>query len=156
MDLNATLLGQVITFAIFVWFTIKFVWPQLEAALQQRRKVIADGLAAAEKGQQDLQASGQVIKTELAKAREQANNIIELANKQATAIIEQARADASQESSNIIASGQKHLQQEIVHAKAQLQNQLATLVISSAAKLLARDIKAQDHQELLSKMMVIE
>ena len=154
MNLNATLLGQIITFAIFVWFTMKFIWPLLEEVLQQRRKVIADGLDAADKGQKDLENSKRVIRVSLNKAREQANGIVELANKQATLIVEQARSNASKESANIIAAGHKHIQLEVVRTKSQLQNQLATLVINGASKLLSREIKRKDHQELLAKIMV--
>lgn len=155
MDLNATLFGQIITFAIFVWFTMKFIWPQLEQALQQRKQIIADGLAAAEKGQQDLASTKQTVKEQLAKARERANSLVAQAQQQATLIIEQAKDQASIEKANIIASGNKQLQQDVLNAKATLQDQIAGLVIASSGKLLGREINASDHQQLLDKVLEV-
>lgn len=155
MDLNATLFGQIITFAIFVWFTMKFIWPQLEQALQQRKQIIVDGLAAAEKGQQDLASTKQIVKEQLAEARERANSIVEQAQQQAVLIVEQAKDQASIEKVNIIVSGNKQLQQDVLHAKDALQDQIAELIIANSGTLLGREINARDHQQLLDKVLEV-
>ena len=152
MDLGLTLLGQMITFAIFVWFTMKFVWPILAQALEERKKQIADGLAAAEKGHQTLELAKKQVKEELRKAKERYNEVIATANIQALHLIEEAKREAQQERDNILMHGRAIVQQELSQAQAELQTRVADIVVLGAEKILARSINAADHQILLDKL----
>ncbi len=152
MNINATLLGQMITFAIFVWFTMKVVWPILDQALIERRKKIADGLAAAEKGHKTLEKASSDAQAQVRTARAQSEDIIARANKQASQIIEEAKAEATQERNDIVSSGYKHVEQALQQAKLDLQNQVATLAMQGAEKILSRTINASDHKDLLDKL----
>ncbi len=152
MNINATLLGQMITFAIFVWFTMKVVWPILDQALVERRKKIADGLAAAEKGHKTLEAANSDAQTKVRTARAQSEDIIARANKQASQIIEEAKAEATQERNDIVSSGYKHVEQALQQAKLDLQDQVAILAVQGAEKILSRTINASDHKDLLDKL----
>lgn len=152
MKLGLTLLGQMITFAIFVWFTMRFVWPALEHALEERKKKIADGLAAAEKGQHMLDSAAEQVKAELKRVRKRGNELIAAAHKQAQQILDEARRDAQQERDNILASGRDRLQHEIAQAQTVLQTKLADIVVLGAEKILARSINAADHKTLLDKL----
>jgi F-type H+-transporting ATPase subunit b len=152
VNLGLTLLGQMITFAIFVWFTMRFVWPALEQALEERRKKIADGLAAAEKGQNILADAAEQTKVELKQAREKCNELIASASKQAQQILENAKRDAQQERDNILASGRDRLKHEVYQAKTALQTQLADIVVLGAEKILTKSINAADHKILLEKL----
>lgn len=152
MELGLTLLGQMLTFAVFVWFTMRFVWPALEQALEERKKKIADGLAAAEKGQHILQEAAEQAKLELKRAREHSNELIVAAQQQAQQIVEAAKRDAQQERDNILAGGQECLRHDILQAQAALQGKLADIVVLGAEKILARTINVADHQALLTKL----
>ncbi len=152
MNINATLLGQMITFAIFVWFTMKMVWPLLDQALIERRKKIADGLAAAEKGHQTLREAKTDAKGQVKQARAQSEDIVGNATKQASQIIEEAKAAAVQERNDIIASGHKHVEQALQQAKLELQQQVAKLAVQGAEKILARTINPSDHKDLLDNL----
>ena len=152
MDIGATLLGQMITFAIFVWFTMKFVWPLLERAMDERQKKISDGLAAAEKGHHTLEVAQERVKRELREAREKCGQMIEQANHQANQILEKAREEAHYERKQIVEAGQLHIEQALNQAKMELRDQLSDLVIIGAQKIIARTINPEDHQEILQKL----
>jgi F-type H+-transporting ATPase subunit b len=152
MNINATLLGQMITFAIFVWFTMKMVWPMLDQALVERKKKIADGLAAAEQGHKTLEEAKNNVHMQLRQARKQSADIINNANQQALQIIEEAKAEATQERNDIVYSGHKHVDQALQQAKVDLQKQVAGLVIHGVEKILSRTINASDHKELLDNL----
>ena len=152
MNIGLTLLGQMITFAIFVWFTMRFVWPTLEHVLDERRKKIVDGLAAGEKGHQLLKSAAEAAKGELHKARERSNAIIAVANKQALQIIEEARIEAQHERENILDSGRDIIRHEAANAQTVLQTKVADFVVQGVEKILTRSINAADHKELLEKL----
>ncbi len=152
MNINATLLGQMITFAIFVWFTMKMVWPMLDQAMVERRKKIVDGLSASEKGYQTLKDAKESAKEYTRKARVQSESILANANKQALQIIESAKSSAVQERNNIIASGHKNIDQVLQQTKIDLQDQMSVLAISCAEKILSRTININDHKDLLDNL----
>ena len=152
MSIGLTLIGQMLTFAIFVWFTMKFIWPSLEQALEERKRKIADGLAAAEKGREYLESAVENSKQEIQKAKERCNEIIAEAHKQALQIIEEAKQDARQEKENILSSGREMVNHELSQAKEKLQTKVADIIVLGAEKIISKTINADDHQILLDKL----
>lgn len=153
MDINATLLGQMITFAIFIWFTLKFVWPMIQSSMDERKQKILDGLDAAKKGHEKLKNAEDKSKIFLKEAKEQCDNIILNANKQANKILEDARIGALNERDEIISSGHKQIEQEINKVKMELQKKLAELIIEGAEKVLIKSISSKDHASILDKFV---
>lgn len=151
MDINATLIGQMITFALFVWFTMKFVWPVLESVLKERQQKIAEGLAAAERGHQELEVAQKYAIQHIHEARAKAVEAVEQAKKQAALILDEAKTKASQEYAQMIALGRAEITQERQRVKEQLQNEVADLALISAEKLLGRILTAADQKALLDK-----
>ena len=152
MDLNATLFGQMITFGIFVWFTMKFVWPPLETMLEERKAKIADGLAAAEKGHRTLEKTEADVKVKLKETKVECERLINLARKQAEQILEDAKLEAQKEKEDIVASGKAQVEQTLNYAKTELQDKIATLVVSGAEKIIEKSIKEDDHNAILDKI----
>lgn len=152
MNLNATMLGQMITFAIFVWFTMKFVWPVLEKTLEERKAKIADGLAASEKGHRILEKAENDVKHQLLDAKKECERIILQARKQAEQILEDARNQAHKEKEDILNSGHQQITQTLNFARSELQNKIASLVVSGAEKIIAKDIQPKDHEAILAKV----
>ena len=150
MNINATIFGQAITFAILIWFTMKFVWPPITAALEERARKIADGLAAAERGKQDLALAEQRSNEALNEAKAKAAEIIALSEKRRNEIIEEAREEAKVEANRVKAHARAEVDQEILRAKETLRDQVADLVVSGAEKILRREINAQVHSDLLT------
>jgi F-type H+-transporting ATPase subunit b len=152
MNLNATLLVQAITFAFFIWFCVKFIWPPLTNAIDTRNKKIADGLAEAEKGKLAL-AEGQKQKDALMReAREQATEMKALNDKQAQAQIDAAKAQAKVEADRIIAAAHAQIEQEKQKAKEQLREQVAALAVAGAEKILKREVDAKTHADMLNQL----
>lgn len=147
-----SIVGQMIVFVIFVLFTMKFVWPPIMKALEERRQKIADGLAAAEKGAQTLKAATARTEEELKAARQQAQDIIAAANKQAAQIVEQARIQAQVEAERIIASAQDEVQRQIAHARDALRKEVADLAVLGAARILKREINPSVHADVLGDL----
>lgn len=152
MEFNATLLGQAITFAVLVWFTMKFVWPPLTNMMDARAKRIADGLSAAERGKQDLEAAEKRIADELRRARQQATEIVQASEKRAHQIVEEAADAARAESARIMAEASTALDQEIMRTKEALRQQVAELVVSGAQQILRREIDPAKHADLLASI----
>jgi len=152
MYLNATLIGQMITFAIFVWFTMRFIWPLLIKQLNERKKIIADGLAAAEEGRRILSSAEESAKIKIQEAKSQCNKIIQEAELEATRIIEQSRAHARKERDDIVNSGHSEIKLELNKAKSDLQKELANIVVLGAEKIIERTINPEDHREILNKL----
>jgi F-type H+-transporting ATPase subunit b len=150
MNINLTLFAQAITFAIFIWFTVKFVWPPLLTAVETRQKEIADGLAAGERGKQELELSSKRAAQELHTARENASAIIAQAEKRASEIIEAAKNTAKVEGDRIITGAKAEIDQEVNRAKEGLRLQVAELAVAGAEKILRREIDAKAHGEILS------
>lgn len=149
MNINLTLLAQAISFAILIWFTVKFVWPPLLTAVETRQKQIADGLAAGERGRHELELSAKRASQELHGAKEKASEIIAQAEKRASEIIEEAKNQAKSEGDRIVAGAKAEIDQEVNRAKEGLRQQVATLAISGAEKILRREIDAKAHAEML-------
>lgn len=149
MDINLTLLGQMITFAIFVWFTMRFVWPVLEKMMKERQTKIAEGLQAAERGHKELELAQKTAVKEMREARQQATHIIDQAHKQAANIIEEAKTDASSEKEKILNLGKAELEQEKRIAREKLREEVVQLAIISAEKILKRSINDADQKALL-------
>jgi F-type H+-transporting ATPase subunit b len=147
-----SIVGQMIVFAIFVWFTMKFVWPPIVKAMEERRQKIADGLAAAEKGARALQDASAKSEEELKLARTQAQDILAAANKQAAQIIEQAKAHAQEEGERIVAKAHEDVQREIAHAREDLRKRVGELAVVGAARILKREIDTKAHADVLDEL----
>lgn len=152
MDFNATLIGQTIAMIVFVWFCMKFVWPLITGAIEQRQTEIADGLAAAEQGKNSLATAKVEVDKILAAAREQARGIIEQANSRATSIVEQAKADGEAARKAQIEAARAEIEVEINRAREELRAQVARIAVAGAEKVLAREIDANAHRDLLGKL----
>lgn len=150
MNINATLLGQAIWFAVFIWITMRFVWPPLRKAMHDRQKQIADGLAAAERGKQDLELAAKRAAEELQRARAQANEIISQAEKRGVGVVEDAKTSAKAEADRIVAAAKAEIEQEVFRAKESLRAQISVLALAGAEKILRREVDAKTHAQLLS------
>ena len=152
MNLNATLLGQFITFGIFVFVMVKFVWPPIVGALRDRQQKIGDGLAAAEKGVRELESA----KTKAAdlhnEARTQAADILGQANKRGSAIVDEAKAQAQTERARIVAAAQAEIEQERSRLREALRGEVAAIAAAGAGRILEREIDADTHRALLDKL----
>ncbi|MBC7946071.1 MAG: F0F1 ATP synthase subunit B [Burkholderiales bacterium] len=150
MSINATLIGQIIWFVLFIWFTMKYVWPPLQKAMHARQKQIADGLAAAERGKQELEAAGRRSQDAAQDARKRGAEIISQAEKRAAQIVEEAKLGAKTEGDRMIAGAKAEIDQETFRAKEALRSQVAVLAIVGAEKILRREVDAKAHAELLT------
>ena len=153
MNINATLLGQTIMFALFVWFCMKLVWPPIVRALEARKAQIADGLAASERGKHELELAAKRSADVLRDAKEKAAEIIAQGDKRATEIVEQAREQAKVEADRILAVAKSEVEQEVFHAKEQLRTQVSSVALAGASKILGREIDAKAHNDLLEKLV---
>ncbi len=149
MNINATLFGQMLTFIILVWFTMKFVWPPIMRALDERAKKIADGLAAAERGRQDLASAEQRAAQIERDARARAQELIAAAEKRAAGIVDEAKVQAKVEGDRIVAGAKAEIDQEAQRTKDELRRQVAGLAVAGAEKILRREVDARTHAELL-------
>jgi len=152
MNINLTLLGQMITFVIFVWFTKKYVWAPIIEALDERRSKIADGLAAAEKGQQAQAVGEQKAEELIAQAKTQATEILNKAEKRGSEIVDEAKDGAKQEGDRILASARGEIDKEINMAKEELRGQVASLSVEGASKILGREVDAAVHADMLDEL----
>ncbi len=152
MNINLTLFGQTIAFAIFVWFTVKYVWPPLTQAMQERQKKIAEGLDAAGRAQRDLSLAQEKATQTLRETKEQATQIIEKANKSANLIVEEAKQQARSEGERLIAAAQAEIEQELNRAKDELRAQVAALAIKGAEQILESEVDSAAHRELVNKL----
>lgn len=152
MNLNATLFGQAIAFAMFVVFCMKYVWPPLIHAIEERQKVIADGLAAAERAAKDLNLAQANASDQIKEAKRAATEIIEQANKRRAQIIDLARDEAKVERDNILHQGEAELEAERNRTRDELRKQVATLAVIGAEKILARSIDKSVHKDILDKI----
>lgn len=151
MNINATLLGQVLVFAALVWFTMKFIWPQVIEAIDQRNKEIADGLEAAARGRSELDAAQGRIEQLVSEARSQASEIIEQANGRASRIVEEAREEGERERLRLVESAHSEIERETMQARDELRGQVAELAIAGAEKILQREIDASAHGAMLRR-----
>jgi F-type H+-transporting ATPase subunit b len=150
MNLNLSLLGQMITFALFIWFTMKYVWPPLTKAMQDRQKKISDGLAAAEQSIRDLELAERKVQEILRESKQQSSHIIEEANKRSALIVDDARELAREDGQRLIKQAQDQIQQELVKAKEDLRKQVGMLAIQTAEKILKKTIDTDQHNTLIN------
>jgi F-type H+-transporting ATPase subunit b len=149
MNFNLTLIGQMITFAVFVWFTMTYVWAPIVKALEERKGKIAEGLAAAERGHQE-KALGEQRALELMKeAKSQASEILSQAQKRATEIIEDAKSDARGEGQRIVIAAQAEIERETNRAREELRERVSTLAVAAAEKILQKEIDPETHKSLV-------
>jgi F-type H+-transporting ATPase subunit b len=152
MSFNLTLFAQALTFAAFIWFTAKFVWPHLLRAIEARQKTIADGLAAAEQGKRSLEASTRQAEEAVRQARDRSAEIIAQAEKRAAQMVEEARVQAREEGSREKAAAQAEIEQQVARAREALREQVAVLAVSGAEKILRREVDAKAHADLLAHL----
>lgn len=150
--MNATLLGQALAFALFVWFCMKYVWPPLMKAIEDRQKAIADGLSAAEKADKDLALAQANASETLEEAKRTATEVIEQANKRKVSIIDEAREEAEVERHKLIAQAHAEIEAERVRARDELRKQVAALAIAGAEKILERSIDKEAHNDILENI----
>lgn len=143
-----------ITFAVFVWFTMKFVWPLLMQAIEERQAKIADGLAAAEKGRHELELAEVRAKELLRERKQHAAEIVAHAQKRANEIIEEAKISARTESERILGSARTQISQDLQEARDKLQREVGQLAIAAAEQILMREVDAEAHQEIVNKLSV--
>lgn len=153
MDLNITLIGQMITFAVFVWFTMKFVWPPLMSVMEERRKQVADGLAAAERGHQELEQAKQTIKAQLDDTKAQSAAIIDQANQRANHIVEEAKGKAREEGERLIGLAKGEIEQQYNAAREDLMFNVSRMAVAGAERILKREIDAKGSDELVADLV---
>ncbi|WNC72385.1 F0F1 ATP synthase subunit B [Thalassotalea psychrophila] len=153
MNINLTLVGELIAFVVFVIFCMKFVWPPIMAAIEDRQKTIADGLAASERAAKDLELAQDNAKAQLKEAKAQAAEIVDGAKKRETQMIEEAAGKAIAERDKIIASGHAEIESERHRAREELRKQVAVLAVAGAEKILERSIDAATHSDILDKLV---
>ena len=152
MNFNLTLIIQMLVFAILIWAVMTFAWPKILGAMEERSRKIAQGLAAADQGQQSL-AQAQVKADEVIReAREHAAHIIDQAQKRANELVDEAKTQATAEATRIAASAQSQIELEATRARESLRKDVATLAVSAASKVLEREIDAKTHADLLNKL----
>ena len=152
MNINLTLIGQSITFAVFVWFCMKYVWPPIMAALAERKKTIADGLAAGERGRHELELAAKRAADVLREAKQQAAEVIAHAEKRAVEIVEEAKNAAKLEGERMLAAARAEIEQEANRAREMLREQVAALAVAGAERILRREIDAKAHADLLEAL----
>ena len=152
MDINMTFLGQMLSFAILVWFTTKFIWPSISKAIEDRQVKIAEGLNAAEQAHAELRAADTKVAAEIKVARQQAGEIIDKAQQQANQIIEKARAEAVVEINRLKASAQEDIASMAQRARDQLREQVGALAVQGASKIVQREVDASTHKALLDQL----
>jgi F-type H+-transporting ATPase subunit b len=150
--MNATLLGQAIAFALFVWFCMKYVWPPIMEAIEERQKKIADGLSAAERAAKDLDLAQANASDQLKEAKRAATEIIEQANKRKGQILDEAREEALTERQKILTQGEAELESERKRARDELRKQVATLAVIGAEKILERSINLEAQKDILDNI----
>ncbi len=153
MNFNATLIGQMITFGLLVIFTMKYVWPPIIKAMQDRQKRIAEGLASAERGVQEQELAQVKAAGILKDAKQQANEIIANAQKRANEVVDQSKNDAREEGERQLAAAQAQIEQEMTRVREQLRGQVAELAVAGAGKILKKEIDAKAHGKLLDDLV---
>jgi len=153
MNINATLLGQTVAFFLFVWFCKKFVWPPMIAAMEARQEQIADGLAAAQKGQQAQEVAEQEAAKMISDAKTQASEIIANAEKRGNSVVDEAKTTATSEKERIVASAQAEVEQSVHSAREELRGQVSSIAIAAASKIVDKEIDEKTHAGLLDDLV---
>ncbi|ALO47674.1 F0F1 ATP synthase subunit B [Pseudohongiella spirulinae] len=152
MNLNATIFGQTIAFAVFVWFCLKYVWPPVTQALAERQKKIAEGLEAADRAQRDLSLAQNKAADDLREAKVKSAEIIDMANKRANQIVEEAKEKAREEGQRLVAGAKAEIEMEVQRAKEELRAQVAAIAIAGAEKILEGTVDQAANEELVKKL----
>ncbi len=152
MNINLTLLGQSLTFIVFIWFCWKFIWPLLIDAMRERQKVIAEGLESAERAGKDLELAQERATEQMREAKEEAREIVEQARARATQMIEEAKGDAVEEGERVKLAAQADIEQDVNRAREALRGDVAALVVAGAEKILGESIDQRRHSELLNRL----
>ena len=152
MSINATLIGQMITFALLVWFTMEYIWPPLFDSLEERKKKIADGLAAAEKGQEQIILAEKKAVGVIKEAKAQSSEIVTLAQKRANEIVEESKEAAKKEGERLLLAAKAQIEQEVQQAKEGLRQQVADLALTAAEQILNAEIDKTKHQDIITKV----
>ena len=153
MNFNATLIGQTITFIVFVWFCMKYIWPPLMAALEERNARITEGLAAAERGQKDLEAAKAQVGENLNEAKQQAQEIINQAQKRANEIVDGAKDIAREEADKIKNAATADIDQQVNSAREQLRKEVSGIALAGAEQILKREVNADAHAAVLDELV---
>jgi len=153
LNINATLLGELIAFIFFVWFCMKYVWPPIIGAIEDRQKKIADGLAASEEGEKALEVAQVEVDAQLKDAKSQAADIIEQAKKRGSIIVDEETQRGQSEREKIIAQGHSEIEAERNRTKEELRKQVAALAVAGAEKILGREIDAAAQSDIVAKLV---
>lgn len=152
MNINLTLFGQTLAFIVFVWFCMKFIWPPIMAALDERKKKIADGLAEAERGLKQQELAEKNAEKKLHEAKQQASDILGQAQKRSNEIVENAKSVAVEEGNRIKEAAHAEVDKEVNRAKEQLRSQVSIIAIAGAERILKKEIDARSHQDILDEL----
>ncbi len=153
MNFNATLIGQTITFIVFVWFCMKFVWPPIMAALNDRKAKIAEGLAAADRGKHEQELAQQKALEKLHEAKQQATEIISRAEKRAAEIVDEAKQEAVEEGNRLKAAAQAEIDQEVNRARETLRGKVVEIATAGAGRILKRELDASANEDLIKDLV---
>ena len=153
MNFNATLIGQTITFIVFVWFCMKYIWPPLMAALDERNARISEGLAAAQRGQQDLEDAQTKVSESLNDAKAQAQEIINQAQKRANEIVDEAKGSAREEADKIKLAASADIDQQVTAAREHLRKEVSLIALAGAEQILKREVDAKVHADVLDELV---
>jgi F-type H+-transporting ATPase subunit b len=152
VNIDATLFGQMITFALLVWFTMKYVWPPLMQALEERKKKIAEGLAAAEKGNRELELAEKRATTLIREAKDQAADIVTMAQKRAGEMVDESKQSAREQGEKIVTAARAEVDREIQKAREGLRQEVATLAVQAAEQILRKEVDRDKHKEMIEKL----
>jgi F-type H+-transporting ATPase subunit b len=152
VSINATLIGQAIWFAIFIWITMKYVWPPLQKAMADRQAQIAEGLAAAERGKHEQELAAKRSADALRQAKEKSAEIVAQAEKRAQQIVDEAKGNAKVEADKVVAGAKAEIDQEVERAKQQLRERVAELAVAGAEKILRKEVNASAHAAMLAAL----
>ena len=152
MNINATLIGQAIWFGLFIWITMKYVWPPLQKAMADRQVQIAEGLAAAERGKHEQEIAAKRSAEALREAKGKAAELVAQAEKRAQQIVEEAKGNAKVEADKVVAGAKSEIEQEVERAKQQLRERVAELAVAGAEKILRREVNAGAHADMLTAL----
>ncbi|MCH9027367.1 MAG: F0F1 ATP synthase subunit B [Proteobacteria bacterium] len=153
MDINATIIGQTIAMIVFVYFCMKFIWPPIMQALEERRQSVADGIAASDKAHTELAAATEKSEAIIAEARERALEIVDQASQRANQVMADAKSDAVTEGKRLVEAARSEIEQESNRAKDSLRGEIASIAIAGASKLLNREVDKKTHADLLDKLV---
>ncbi len=152
MSINATLIGQMITFTLLVWFTMKYVWPPIMQALEERKKKIAEGLAAAERGQEEMDLAEKKAKSVLKEAKDQSAEIVNLAQKRANELVEESKDNAKKEGERLILAANAQIEHDMQKAQDELKEEVSELALKAAEQILNSEVDKSKHQDMVDKI----